>query len=186
MVKALSRFPVVLMRVKTIAVVVFLAFLAGCSSVSKPGSVASASSARSPSNHAPLIRTLPPVNQDVVFHAISLVGTPYRYGGSTPETGFDCSGLINYVYRQAVGLSLPRTTAGLNALSAKNPAVGALQPGDLVLFAMNGGNRVNHAGIYVGDGRFLHAPSSGGKVRVDSLQTRFWQRTYTGARRVLD
>ena len=83
-------------------------------------------------------------------------------------------------------MALPRTTAGLNALSAENPAVGALEPGDLVLFAMNGGNRVNHAGIYVGDGRFLHAPSSGGKVRMDSLQTNFWQRTYTGARRVLE
>lgn len=121
-----------------------------------------------------------------MFHAIGLVGIPYSYGGSTPETGFDCSGLIKYVYQQAVGMSLPRTTAGLNALAAKNPAVTSLEPGDLVLFAMNGGNRVDHAGIYVGDGRFLHAPSSGGKVRVDDMQSNFWQRTYTGARRVLE
>lgn len=182
---------------------VVLALLAGCSSTSntpRQSSVAMPAPAVKPaatpnsstysrskkySTHAPSVRTLPPVNQDIVFHAIGLVGIPYRYGGSSPETGFDCSGLINYVYREAVGMALPRTTAGLNALSAKNPPVGSLQPGDLVLFAMNGGNRVNHAGIYVGDGRFLHAPSTGGKVRVDSMQANFWQRTYTGARRVL-
>lgn len=204
MVQPLSHLLVVPMRVKALAVLVMLALLAGCSSAPKPRAAAtstpawnastdsssassrSTKSPRSTSNYAPLVRTLPPINQDVVFHAISLVGTPYQYGGSTPETGFDCSGLINYVFRQAVGMALPRTTAGLNALSAENPAVGALEPGDLVLFAMNGGNRVNHAGIYVGDGRFLHAPSSGGKVRMDSLQANFWQRTYTGARRVLE
>ena len=191
------------MRAKAVAVLVILALLAGCSSAPKPRTAAasapdwsapadspsasprSSKSSRSTSSYAPLIRKPPPINQDVVFHAISLVGTPYRYGGSTPETGFDCSGLINYVYQQAVGMSLPRTTAGLNAMSAKNPAVGSLKPGDLVLFAMNGGNRVNHAGIYVGDGRFLHAPSSGGRVRLDSLRSNFWERTYTGARRVL-
>lgn len=204
MVQPLSHLAVVHMRVKAIAVLVVLALLAGCSSAPKPRTAATATpawdtptesaspssrtsrSSRSTSSYAPSVRALPPVNQDIVFHAISLVGTPYRYGGSTPETGFDCSGLINYVYQQAVGMSLPRTTAGLNALAAKNPAVGSLKPGDLVLFAMNGGNRVNHAGIYVGDGRFLHAPSSGGKVRLDSLRANFWERTYTGARRVLN
>lgn len=166
------------MRVFHLAPVVLLALLVGCSSAPKQ-------SAPSVSTYAPSVRTLPPVNQDVVFRAIGLVGTPYRYGGSSPETGFDCSGLINYVYREAVGVSLPRTTAGLYALESKNPPVTSLVPGDLVLFAMNGGSRVNHAGIYVGDGRFLHAPSTGGRVRMDSLQASFWQRTYTGARRVL-
>lgn len=131
-------------------------------------------------------KTLPTVHTDVIFQAISLVGTPYRYGGSTPDTGFDCSGLINYVYREAAGVNLPRTTAGLSAMSTKKPSATSLQPGDLVLFATSNGRRVDHAGIYVGDGRFLHAPSSGGKVRVDSLQASYWQRAYSGARRVLD
>ena len=207
MVHPLSRRLVAHMPLRILASVLLLALLAGCSSAprqdqtgvwtpeprtsssSKATSASRASppsrSTRTYSTHAPSVRTLPPVNQDIVFHAIGLVGTPYRYGGSSPETGFDCSGLINYVYQQAVGMSLPRTTAGLNALAAKNPPVSSLQPGDLVLFAMNGGNRVNHAGIYVGDGRFLHAPSSGGKVRVDSMRASFWERTYTGARRVL-
>nr|WP_052185344.1 C40 family peptidase [Halopseudomonas pelagia] len=199
-VQALSHWLVTPMQVRVLISVVLLALLAGCSSAPRQGSEgmhapaarsASTSVSRtvSPSKtystHAPSVRTLPPVNEDIVFHAIGLVGTPYRYGGSSPETGFDCSGLIKYVYQQAVGMSLPRTTAGLNALAAKNPPVGSLQPGDLVLFAMNGGKRVDHAGIYVGDGRFLHAPSSGGKVRVDDMQSNFWQRTYTGARRVL-
>lgn len=124
-----------------------------------------------------------PTNNEVIFRAFSLIGTPYRYGGSSPATGFDCSGLINYVYREAAGVSLPRTTAGLTALKDKAPEK-ALLPGDLVLFAMSG-RRVDHAGIYVGEGRFLHAPSSGGKVRIDELQASHWQRTFMGARRVL-
>ncbi|MBL4833336.1 MAG: C40 family peptidase [Pseudomonas sp.] len=124
-----------------------------------------------------------PTNNEVIFRAFSLIGTPYRYGGSSPTTGFDCSGLINYVYREAAGVSLPRTTAGLTALKDKAPDK-ALLPGDLVLFAMSG-RRVDHAGIYVGEGRFLHAPSSGGKVRIDELHASYWQSTFMGARRVL-
>ncbi|HDZ57401.1 MAG TPA: peptidoglycan endopeptidase [Pseudomonas xinjiangensis] len=124
-------------------------------------------------------------HEDVLFHAFSLIGTPYRYGGNSPDTGFDCSGLIHYVYREAAGLKLPRTTAGLSALDAAPDARQPLQPGDLVLFAMSG-RRVDHAGIYVGEGRFLHAPSSGGRVRVDSLHAGHWQRSYKGSRRVLD
>lgn len=124
-----------------------------------------------------------PTNNEVIFRAFSLIGTPYRWGGSSPATGFDCSGLINYVYREAAGVSLPRTTAGLTALKDKAPAQDLI-PGDLVLFAMSG-RSVDHAGIYVGEGRFLHAPSSGGKVRIDELHASYWQRTFKGARRVL-
>ncbi|WP_372876082.1 C40 family peptidase [Pseudomonas sp.] len=122
--------------------------------------------------------------EDVLFRALGLVGTPYRYGGNTPAGGFDCSGLIGYVYRDAAGVSLPRTTRELIGMRA--PAVGrkALQSGDLVFFATSGGSQVSHAGIYVGDGRFVHAPSSGGTVRLDSLSNSYWQRTYLDARRV--
>ncbi len=119
----------------------------------------------------------------IVARALDLVGTPYRAGGTSPVTGFDCSGLIHYVYRQAVGLELPRTTAGLDALRA--PAPGGLQPGDLLLFAIQRNDRADHAGIYVGDGAFIHAPSSGGRVRVEALAKRYWQRSYRGARRPL-
>lgn len=123
--------------------------------------------------------------EDVLFRALGLVGTPYRYGGNTPEGGFDCSGLIGYVYRDAAGISLPRSTRELSAM--RTPAVrrDALQSGDLVFFATNGGRAVSHAGIYVGDGRFVHAPSTGGTVRLDSLDNVYWQRVYLDAKRVI-
>jgi cell wall-associated NlpC family hydrolase len=122
--------------------------------------------------------------EDGLFRALGLVGTPYRYGGNTPDGGFDCSGLIGYVYRDAAGIKLPRSTREL--ISMRAPGVGrdALQSGDLVFFATNGGSQVSHAGIYVGDGRFVHAPSSGGTVRLDSLSNTYWQRTYLNAKRV--
>lgn len=122
---------------------------------------------------------------DVLFRAIGLVGTPYRWGGNTPESGFDCSGLIGYVYRGAAGVSLPRTTT---QMSQRGVEVGrsALQVGDLLFFATSGGRRVSHAGIYVGGGRFVHAPSSGGTVRLDRLDNSYWQKTYLTAKRVLD
>lgn len=123
---------------------------------------------------------------EVQIRAMGLIGVPYRYGGTSPATGFDCSGLIHYVYREAAGIDLPRTTAGLSALRTDRPPADALQPGDLLLFKVKGGRKVNHAGIYVGDGRFVHAPSSGGRVRLDRLVDRYWQRGYTGARRVLN
>ncbi len=145
----------------------------------------SACAGRAPAPSIPL-----PVDQasgnseDVLFRALGLVGTPYRYGGNTPDAGFDCSGLIGYVYRDAAGIRLPRSTRELIAMRA--PAVGrdALQGGDLLFFATNGGRQVSHAGIYVGDGRFVHAPSSGGTVRLDSLSNSYWQRSYLAAKRV--
>ncbi|MBS4151002.1 C40 family peptidase [Pseudomonadota bacterium DY0742] len=122
---------------------------------------------------------------DVLFRALGLVGTPYRYGGNTPGSGFDCSGLIGYVYRDAAGLALPRTTQQMSQAQGANVRREALQAGDLVFFATSGGRRVSHAGIYVGEGRFVHAPSSGGTVRLDSLGNRYWNKTYLGAKRVL-
>ncbi len=123
------------------------------------------------------------VAQDVLFLAISLVGTPYRYGGNTPQGGFDCSGLIGYVFREAAALSLPRTTRELQAMRGRDVHREALASGDLVFFGARG--RVNHAGIYVGEGRFVHAPSSGGTVRLDALDGHYWRDSYLGAKRVL-
>jgi len=122
----------------------------------------------------------------VVARALELLGTPYRAGGTSPATGFDCSGLIHYVYRDAAGIELPRTAAGLDRLRVPAPAAEALRPGDLVLFSVKRRDRIDHAGIYVGDGEFVHAPSSGGRVRVEPLDLRYWQRSYRGARRVLN
>lgn len=138
---------------------------------------------------APVVSAPPPssgVAEDVLIHAIGLVGTPYRWGGNTPDSGFDCSGLIGYVYRNAAGLQLPRTTREMIALRVPPVERPQLRSGDLVFFATSGGRQVSHAGIYVGEGRFVHAPSSGGTVRLDSLGNRYWQRHYLGARRVLN
>ena len=122
---------------------------------------------------------------DVVISAIGLEGTPYRYGGNTPESGFDCSGLIGYVYRNAAGIALPRSTRDMINLRVPSVGRGDLQSGDLVFFATNGGGKVSHAGIYVGEGRFVHAPSSGGTVRLDSLDQAYWLKSFLKAKRVL-
>lgn len=119
----------------------------------------------------------------VLFRAIGLVGTPYRYGGNTPAGGFDCSGLVGYVYRESVGLSLPRTTGQIADLNAPGVNQKHLMAGDLVFF---GKRKANHIGIYVGDGRFVHAPSTGGTVRLDRLDAPYWERHYLYAKRVLD
>lgn len=150
----------------------------------------SACSSRAPS---PQPTYIPPVSSsayqggadDVLFRALGLVGTPYRYGGNTPEGGFDCSGLIGYVYRDAAGIRLPRSTRELSAMRTPDVRRDALQSGDLVFFATNGGRAVSHAGIYVGEGRFVHAPSTGGTVRLDSLDNVYWQRVYLDAKRVI-
>lgn len=126
-----------------------------------------------------------PAADDVLFRAIGLVGTPYRWGGNTPDSGFDCSGLIGYVYRDAAGISLPRTTRDMIVMRAPNVDINALQSGDLVFFATNGGSHVSHAGIYVGEGRFVHAPSTGGTVRLDYLSNSYWAKAYLQAKRVL-
>lgn len=122
---------------------------------------------------------------DVLFRAIGLVGTPYRYGGNTPQSGFDCSGLIKFVYAESAGLQLPRTTTDMFRTKAPNVSRRQLQSGDVVFFATAGGRRVSHAGIYVGEGRFVHAPSSGGTVRLDSLDSPYWQKAYLNAKRFI-
>jgi len=119
----------------------------------------------------------------VLMRAISLIGTPYRWGGNTPESGFDCSGLVNYVFRDMLDLQLPRTSKELAAYQGPRIARDRLASADLVFFS-NGGE-VTHVGIYLGDGRFVHAPRSGGTVRVEALETRYWASRYSGARRVL-
>lgn len=116
---------------------------------------------------------------DIAIHALGLVGTPYRYGGNTPEGGFDCSGLIGYVYRSRAGLVPPRTVAQLDGFGQPVSA-DQLRTGDLVLF---GGGRPTHAGIYVGEGRFVHAPSTGGEVRLDRLAGVYWSRQTLAVRR---
>jgi cell wall-associated NlpC family hydrolase len=112
--------------------------------------------------------------------ALSMLGKPYRYGGSTPK-GFDCSGLVNYSFGQA-GIRVSRETRTLRQQATLVRASG-LRRGDLVFFDQED-KKYSHVGIYLGDGRFVHAPSSGGKVRTDSLEADYWRRHFVEARRI--
>ena len=119
----------------------------------------------------------------VLFRAIGLVGTPYRFGGNTPQGGFDCSGLVGYVYNDAAGIRLPRVSAEIAELGDRKLPADSLRQGDLVFFAAN--RRVSHVGIYVGEGRFVHAPNSGGTVRLDHLDGPWWREHFVYGKRVL-
>jgi cell wall-associated NlpC family hydrolase len=121
---------------------------------------------------------------DVLMRAIGLVGVPYHYGGDTPQGGFDCSGLVDFVLRDAAGLILPRSTREIIDFRAPHVDRDDLQPGDLVFFNPSGG-KVSHIGIYVGEQRFVHAPSRGGTVRLDRLTDAYWAKHYVSAKRVL-
>lgn len=142
---------------------------------------------RPPADRGHAWPVLPPADpakaNAVLIRAISLVGTPYRYGGNTPESGFDCSGLVAYVYRDMLDLKLPRTSRELAQAQGSRIDPMKLAPADLVFFGSRG--HVTHVGIYVGEGRFVHAPSTGGTVRLDHLDGHYWRDHYSGARRVL-
>jgi cell wall-associated NlpC family hydrolase len=119
----------------------------------------------------------------VVQQALALIDVPYRYGGSSPS-GFDCSGLVHYVFKAAAGLELPRRTEDMSRVGRPVES-SELQPGDLVFF--NTFRRAySHVAIYIGEGRFLHAPARGGRVRIEPMGDRYWKSRYDGARRLLD
>ena len=125
--------------------------------------------------------TAEPVTE-AAFMALSLVGTPYAAGGASVETGFDCSGLVAYVYERALQVSLPKNTFDLARAGVAVPAA-ELNPGDLVFY--NTQRRpFSHVGIYLGDLRFVHAPSTGGAVRVEDMRLDYWTRRFDGARRI--
>jgi len=120
---------------------------------------------------------------NVVDRAHTLIGTPYRWGGSTLTEGFDCSGLLVYLFLNEARIKLPRTTTAMQRSSAKNVARKALKPGDAVFFNGNGRGRINHVGLYIGGGKFIHAPRSGKGVRIDSLANAYWKKNFTLAKR---
>jgi cell wall-associated NlpC family hydrolase len=121
--------------------------------------------------------------QDVLLKALELVGIGYRIGGVNPDSGLDCSSYVQIVYREAVGLALPRT-AREQSLQGKKISPSELKPGDLVFF--NTMRRAfSHVGIYLGDHYFLHSPSTGGSVRLENMQNSYWAKRYNGARRII-
>jgi cell wall-associated NlpC family hydrolase len=123
-------------------------------------------------------------SDDISMYAVSLVGSPYRLGGTSPQTGLDCSGFVGHVYKQITGVLLPRDSRMISE-TAQPLDLAELQPGDLVFF--NTLNRAySHVGIYLGDDRFVHASSSRtGGVMVSNLGDRYWRQRFDGARRVV-
>ena len=119
---------------------------------------------------------------ELVVSAIGFLGVPYRRGGNTVETGFDCSGFVRAMYNQTVGLVLPRR-AEEQARATEPVARADMKPGDLVFF--NTMRRAfSHVGIYIGEGKFIHSPRTGAEVRVEDMSGSYWQRRFNGARRV--
>jgi cell wall-associated NlpC family hydrolase len=119
---------------------------------------------------------------DVVVGALNMIGVRYRWGGNSPDSGLDCSGFVRYVFQDTLGLDLPRRAEEMSRVGEK-VRVSDLKPGDLVFF--NTVRRtISHVGIYIGDNKFVHSPSTGSTIRVDDLDDRYWEKRFKGARRV--
>lgn len=121
--------------------------------------------------------------QTVIKTAKKMLGVKYRYGGTSPGRGFDCSGLVQYSHK-AAGIHLPRTT-GLQYKAAKRISRRYIKAGDLVFFKTSVSRSVSHVGIYLGNNKFIHAPSSGKRVKISSMTAKYWRKRFTGAGRVL-
>lgn len=122
-------------------------------------------------------------SSDVIMYALSLIGVSYKYGGTSPASGLDCSGFVKHVFDQTAGLSLPHNALAISRLGNKIPT-SELQPGDLVFFKTLR-RAFSHVGIYLGDNRFVHAPTSGGGVEIVSMKESYWAKRFNGARRIL-
>lgn len=119
---------------------------------------------------------------DLTITAMEFLGIRYKRGGNTPENGLDCSGFVRLVFKDAVGAELPRTAAEISRVGEKVDQKD-LQPGDLVFYnTLRKG--FSHVGIYLGDNKFIHSPSAGGQVRVESMDLAYWKKRFNGARRI--
>ena len=120
--------------------------------------------------------------QEVIINALSLTGIKYKFGGNSPETGFDCSGFVRYVFRNAANLTLPPTARAISQIG-KTVKKDELKPGDLVFFNTLK-SAFSHVGIYIGNNKFIHAPRSGASVRVENMQQDYWASRFNGAQRL--
>lgn len=122
------------------------------------------------------------VTNPLAAHALTQLGIRYRFGGKSPDTGFDCSGLVGYSAQQSLGLKLPPRADDMAKLG-NNVSRSQLQVGDLVFFNTMG-RTYSHVGVYIGDSKFVHSPARGGVVRVEDMNERYWDKRFTGARRL--
>ncbi|MGY2253564.1 C40 family peptidase [Pseudomonas reactans] len=143
-------------------------------------SSASANLKPSPSFSASLA---PASIEDVVDRAHELLGTPYKWGGTSADQGFDCSSLLVYLFKTEANIKIPRTTAAMHRSTAPTIKRNALKPGDAVFFKANGRGQVSHVGLYIGQGKFIHSPRTGKNIRIDSLSNSYWNKNYTTAKR---
>lgn len=119
----------------------------------------------------------------LIAKAKNFIGLPYRFGGTSPTSGFDCSGFMQYVYKETANISLPRTSGSMAQVGTQ-VSRDALQPGDMVFFSHSGG-RISHVGMYIGEGRFIHSPSTGKTISITSLNSGYWANKFVTARRVI-
>lgn len=120
--------------------------------------------------------------EDIIINALGLLGIEYKYGGATPESGFDCSGFVRYVFKQATNMSLPHGARAISQLGQKITP-NELKPGDLVFFNTLK-STFSHVGIYLGDNKFIHAPRAGQSVRIENMNNQYWTSRYNGATRI--
>ena len=165
-----------------------LAALAGCGTTPPsprrptPGSTAGEDASTGQSNDA-FDRQLDPKRTELVLVSLSQVGLRYRWGGISPNGGFDCSGLVVYVFHQALQVIVPRTSYA-QARIGRSIGSNGPRPGDLVFFNTMR-QRYSHVGIYVGEGRFVHAPAANALVRLDSFEAPYWRDRFDGARQLI-
>jgi cell wall-associated NlpC family hydrolase len=119
---------------------------------------------------------------ELVMYAMSLAETPYHFGGNSPENGFDCSGFVDHVFHHSLGISLPRTSHEISKVGTPVQKE-HLRPGDLVFYNTQHSS-YSHVGIYVGENKFVHAPKSGSRIRVEKMNEKYWLNRYNGARRI--
>ena len=158
--------------------IVALALIAGFCS----GAYAKESSVAPNTTLATRLQEFADRTSEVIAQALDNIGIRYKYGGNSPESGLDCSGLVRYVFEEAWGKELPRTSAEMSKLGEKIDK-SELQPGDLVFYNTLK-RQFSHVGIYLGDNKFIHSPSAGGKVRIESIDVNYWSKRFNGARRI--
>lgn len=139
---------------------------------------------RSSKPSLPVASMSPQQSSDVLSRAVNVLGTPYRWGGSSPSKGFDCSGLVKYAFNDIEEIDLPRTSNAMAQGHGVKVDRNDLKPGDLIFFNIKS-RRVNHVAIYLGNDRFIHAPRTGKRVSIDTLNKPYWRSRYVVAKRVL-
>lgn len=129
----------------------------------------------------PVVRTGDDAS-DLIMNAMGLLGLAYHFGGNSPTKGLDCSGFMQYIFRRSMGVTLPRTARQM-ATVGESVARTNMQPGDLVFFSPKGGG-ISHVGMYIGNGRMIHAPRTGKNIEITNIEQGYWARAFVTARRV--